>query len=330
MNRNAKIYIAGHTGLVGSALVRALKNSGHTNLIYKTAKELDLTRQAEVEKFFAEEKPEYVFLAAAKVGGILANNTYPADFIHINLAIQTNVIHSAYLHGVKRLLFLGSSCIYPKNCPQPMHEKHLLSGYLEPTNEPYALAKIAGLKMCESYNRQYDTQFIAVMPTNLYGPGDNFDLQTSHVLPALIRKFHEAKMAEANEVVVWGTGNPRREFLYVDDMAAGCLFVMNLPEEKIQNHFLAYPDPCFVNLGTGEDLTIFDLAELVAEVVGFKGKIVFDSSKPDGTMQKLLEVSRLKTLGWRPQTNLKEGITQAYNWYRQNLLVTEPAPRRSK
>ena len=249
MNKTSKIYIAGHTGLVGSALTRKLTADGHTNLIYRTIDELDLTRQAAVESFFAAEKPEYVFLAAAKVGGIHANNTYPAEFIYSNLVIQTNVIHAAYKHGVKRLLFLGSSCIYPKLCPQPMKEEHLLTGLLEPTNEPYALAKIAGIKMCESYNRQYGTQFIAVMPTNLYGPNDNFDLQTSHVMPALIRKFHEAKISNQPEVIVWGTGTPRREFLYVDDMAAGCVFLMNLDDATIKRELLSYPKPCFVNLG---------------------------------------------------------------------------------
>jgi GDP-L-fucose synthase len=317
MNKNAKIYIAGHTGLVGSALMRCLKKNGYTNLVFRDIDELDLTRQADVEKFFAAEKPEYVFLAAAKVGGIMANNKYPADFIHINLAIQNNVIHSSYLHGVKRLLFLGSSCIYPKHCPQPMKEEHLLSGYLEPTNEPYAIAKIAGIKMCESYNRQYGTQFVAVMPTNLYGPGDNFDLETSHVMPALIRKFHEAKEQGKPEVEVWGTGKPRREFLYVDDMADGCLFVMNLPDEKIKNELLSYPKPCFVNLGTGKDVSIKELAQTVAEVVGYNGKIKFDTTKPDGTPQKLLDVSRLFSLDWHSHTELNPGIENAYKCFRQ-------------
>ena len=312
MNKTSKIYIAGHTGLVGSALTRKLTADGHTNLIYRTIDELDLTRQAAVESFFAVEKPEYVFLAAAKVGGIHANNTYPAEFIYSNLVIQTNVIHAAYKYGVKRLLFLGSSCIYPRDCPQPMQEEHLLTGLLEPTNEPYALAKIAGIKMCESYNRQYGTQFIAVMPTNLYGPNDNFDLQTSHVMPALIRKFHEAKISNQPEVIVWGTGTPRREFLYVDDMAAGCVFLMNLDDATIKRELLSYPKPCFVNLGTGEDITITDLAALIAKVAGFKGKLVFDSSKPDGTPRKLLDVSRLHALGWQPEVSLESGITKAY------------------
>jgi GDP-L-fucose synthase len=318
MNKTSKIYIAGHTGLVGSALVRRLSDDGHTNLVYRSIDELDLTRQADVEAFFAAEKPEYVFLAAAKVGGIHANNTYPADFIYINLAIQNNIIHSAYKHGVKRLLFLGSSCIYPRDCPQPMQEEHLLTGILEPTNEPYALAKIAGIKMCESYNRQYGTQFIAVMPTNLYGPNDNFDLQTSHVMPALIRKFHEAKISNQPEAVVWGSGTPRREFLYVDDMAAGCVFVMNLPDEAVKAHLLNYPQPCFVNLGTGEDITIADLASLIAKVTGFTGKLVFDASKPDGTPRKLLDVTRLKALGWKPKVLLESGITKAYEAFIKN------------
>ena len=319
MNKNAKIYIAGHRGLVGSALVRSLKSLGYDNLVLKTFDELDLTVQSDVNAFFAKEKPEYVFLAAAKVGGINANNTYPAEFIYQNLAIQNNIIHSAWKNDVKRLLFLGSSCIYPKNCPQPMKEEHLLSGYLEPTNEPYAIAKIAGIKMCESYNRQYGTKFVAVMPTNLYGPGDNFDLETSHVLPALIRKFHEAKEANASEVVVWGTGKPRREFLYVDDMAEACVYVMNLDDNKLSNELLQYPKPCFVNLGSGSDLSILELAEIVAEITDFKGKIVFDTSKPDGTMQKLLDVSRLTSLGWQAKTQLKDGIRKAYNFWKSKF-----------
>lgn len=308
ISKSAKIYIAGHTGLVGSALVRALTAAGHTNIVYRTSKELDLTRQAEVEAFFAAEKPEYVFLAAAKVGGIHANNTLPAEFAYSNLCIQNNVIHSAWKHGVKRLLFLGSSCIYPRDCPQPMREEHLLSGPLEPTNEPYAIAKIAGLKMCEAYNRQYGTQFVAVMPTNLYGPGDNFDLQTSHVLPALLRKFVEATAANLPEVIIWGTGTPRREFLFVDDMAAGCLHVMNLDDATFERELLSYPRPCFMNLGCGEDISIAELAALIAEVTGFKGRLVFDTSKPDGTPRKLLDISRLRALGWSPQTPLTEGL----------------------
>ncbi len=319
MNRNSKIYIAGHTGLVGSALTRRLAADGHVNLIYCTFEQLDLSRQADVEAFFAAEKPEYVFLAAAKVGGIHANNTYPAEFIYSNLAIQNNIIHSAYKYGVKRLLFLGSSCIYPKLCPQPMKEEHLLTGLLEPTNEPYALAKIAGIKMCESYNRQYGTQFIAVMPTNLYGPNDNFDLQTSHVMPALIRKFHEAKLAGHPEAVVWGTGTPRREFLHVDDMAAGCVFLMNLDDAIIKRELLSYPKPCFVNLGTGEDITIADLAALIAKTTGFTGRLVFDSSKPDGTPRKMLDVSRLHALGWQPKVSLEAGIGKAVEAFKSSL-----------
>lgn len=321
MHKDAKIYVAGHTGLVGSALIRCLTKLGHTNLIFRTSSELDLTIQADVEKFFTTEKPEYVFLAAAKVGGINANNTYPAEFIHINLAIQNNIIHSAWKHGVKRLLFLGSSCIYPKNCPQPMKEEHLLSGYLEPTNEPYAIAKIAGIKMCEAYNRQYGTQFIAVMPTNLYGPGDNFNLETSHVLPALIRKFHEAKLNNEPEVVVWGTGKAKREFLFVDDMAEGCIFVMNLDDEKVNAQFKSLPSSssstssCFVNLGIGIELTVSELSDLIANVVGFTGEVVYDTSKPDGTLQKLLDISSLDSLGWQAKTQLYDGIVSTYKWF---------------
>lgn len=315
MEKSAKIYIAGHTGLVGSALTRALKADGYHNLVYRTLEELDLTRQADVEAFFATEKPEYVFLAAARVGGIYANNTYPAEFIYQNLAIQNNIIHSAYLNKVKRLLFLGSSCIYPRECPQPMKEEHLLTGLLEVTNEPYAIAKIAGIKMCESYNRQYKTQFIAVMPTNLYGPNDNFDLHTSHVLPALIRKFYEAKEKGLSEVVVWGTGIPRREFLYVDDMAAGCLFIMNLEDAKLENVLLNYPKPCFVNLGTGEDISIADLANLVAKIIGYNGIILYDQTKPDGTQRKLLDVKSLLKLGWKPKVSLENGICKVVEFF---------------
>ena len=317
MPKTAKIHIAGHTGLVGSALVRTMTAAGYTNLLYRTSKELDLTRQADVEAFFAAEKPEYVFLAAAKVGGIHANNTYPAEFAYSNLCIQNNVIHSAWRYGVKRLLFLGSSCIYPRECPQPMREEYLLTGPLEPTNEPYAIAKIAGLKMCEAYNRQYGTQFVAVMPTNLYGPGDNFDLQTSHVLPALLRKFVEATAANLPEVTIWGTGTPRREFLYVDDMADGCLHVMNLDDATLQREFLSYPKPCFVNLGTGEDISIADLAALIARTTGFKGRIVFDHSKPDGTPRKLLDVSRMHSYGWRAKIAMVDGILKTADYFGQ-------------
>ncbi|MEJ2471742.1 MAG: GDP-L-fucose synthase [Desulfuromonadales bacterium] len=318
MNKNSKIFIAGSDGLVGSAIVRRLQRGGYTNLLTPEIDALDLTDLRAVSAFFEREKPEYVFLAAALVGGIHANNTYPADFIHVNLSIQNCVIDQAYRHGVKRLLFLGSSCIYPKNAPQPMGEDALLTGLLEPTNEPYAIAKIAGLKMCEAYNRQYGTQFMAVMPTNLYGPGDNFHPQNSHVLPALIRRFHEAKQDLADKVVVWGTGTPMREFLYVDDMADGCVFVMELDDEPISRELLSYPKPCFLNLGTGVDVTIRELAETVMDVVGFHGTLEFDTSKPDGTMRKLLNVSRTTELGWRAQTPLREGIEKTYTWFLQH------------
>ncbi len=315
MDKGARIFVAGSNGLVGSALVHRLRASGYTNQLLPEINELDLTNQQAVADFFQQNKPDYVLLAAAKVGGIHANNTYPAEFIQINLAIQNNVIHNSWLHGVKRLLFLGSSCIYPKLAPQPMKEEHLLTGLLEPTNEPYALAKIAGIKQCESYNRQYGTKFIAVMPTNLYGPGDNFHPENSHVLPALIRRFHEAKIQNASEVVVWGTGTPRRELLYVDDMAAGCLFLMELSDEKIAPELLSYPKPCFVNLGTGQDVTIRELAEIVSRVVGFGGNLVFDASKPDGTPRKLQDVSRMHGLGWRHEVELEEGIRRTYRWF---------------
>lgn len=319
MPKGARIFVAGSKGLVGSALVRQLRSRGYNDLLLPEIDELDLTSQRAVADFFKKEQPEYVLLAAAKVGGIHANNTYPADFIYINLTIQNNVIHQSYENGVKRLLFLGSSCIYPKLSPQPMKEEHLLTGLLEPTNEPYAIAKIAGIKMCESYNRQFGTKFIAVMPTNLYGPGDNFHPENSHVLPALIRRFHEAKVANAPEVVVWGTGTPRRELLYVDDMAAGCLFLMELPEEKLAPELLSYPKPCFVNLGTGEDVTIRELAETVQSAVGFKGKLVFDTTKPDGTPRKLQDVTRIHGLGWHAEVPLREGIERSYGWFIDNI-----------
>lgn len=315
MNKDAKIFVAGARGLVGSALVRHLQQQGYNNLLTPDRQQLDLTDQQAVALFFQQEKPDYVLLAAAKVGGIHANNTYPAEFIYSNLAIQNNIIHQSYLHGVKRLLFLGSSCIYPKLAPQPMKEEHLLTGPLEPTNEPYAIAKIAGIKMCEAYNRQYGTQFIAVMPTNLYGPHDNFHPENSHVLPALIRRFHEAKQQQAAEVVVWGSGTPRRELLYVDDMAAGCLFLMELADDMVTAELLNYPTPCFVNLGTGEDVTIRELAETVQQVVGYEGKLVFDTSKPDGTPRKLQDVSRMHSMGWRHTVGLEEGIRQTYAWF---------------
>ncbi|MBA3005545.1 MAG: GDP-L-fucose synthase [Proteobacteria bacterium] len=318
MNLQDKIYIAGHRGLVGSALMRQLQAKGYNNLITRTHDELDLTDQSAVRDFFAAENPDYVFLAAAKVGGIHANNTYPAEFIYSNLTIQSNVIHEAYRGGVKRLLFLGSSCIYPRDCPQPMKEEYLLTGPLESTNRPYALAKIAGIEMCWAYNRQYGTRFMAVMPTNLYGPNDNYDLNNSHVLPALIRKMHEAKQRGDKEVVVWGTGTPRREFLYSDDMAEACLYLLEQPEEKLQSLFRDKQPP-LVNVGCGEDLTIRELAELVRDVVGFPGNLTFDPSKPDGTMRKLLDVSRINALGWQRKVPLKEGIAFSY----QDMLGKE-------
>jgi GDP-L-fucose synthase len=310
MQQGSRIYVAGHRGLVGSALMRSLEGAGYGNLIGRTHAELDLTDAVAVRAFLAAERPEYVFLAAAKVGGILANDTYPAEFIEENLAIQTNVIHEAWKAGVKRLLFLGSSCIYPRDCPQPIKEEYLLTGPLESTNRAYAIAKIAGIEMCWSYNRQYGTRFLAVMPTNLYGPGDNYDLQNSHVLPALIRKMHEARERGATEVTVWGTGRPRREFLYSDDMAGACLFLMGLPDGAFDAQTAQYPP--LLNIGCGTDLSIRELAELVAGVVGFRGALVFDTAKPDGTPRKLLDVSRMSALGWRPTVALEAGVRKAY------------------
>lgn len=304
MEKDAKIYVAGHQGLVGGAIFRRVKAAGFGHLIYRSLEELDLRNQGAVADFFQQERPEYIFLAAAKVGGIHANSTYPGEFIYDNLQIQNNIIHQAYVNKVKKLLFLGSSCIYPKFCPQPMKEEHLLDGKLEPTNEPYAVAKIAGIKMCQAYNRQYGTCFISLMPTNLYGPGDNFDLLDSHVIPALMRKCHEAKVAGAKEVVIWGTGSPCREFLYVGDLADACLFLME-----------NYEGSEIVNVGVGQDLSIRELAELVAQVVGFKGELAFDPSKPDGTPRKLLEVSRLHAMGWRAQMPLEEGLRRTYEWF---------------
>ena len=344
MKKSAKIYVAGHRGLVGAALMRRLRMEGYTNIITRTHGELDLIRQDRVEAFFKEEKPDYVFLAAAKVGGIWGNNMYPAQFIYENIAIQTNIIHASYFNEVKKLLFLGSSCIYPKHCPQPIKEEALLSDYLEPTNEPYAIAKIAGIKMCQSYNRQYKTRYISVMPNNLYGPNDNFNLETSHVLPAMVRKFHLAKLAAAGDwqgvqkdeaargtipddiktslgldpithqsidpstrqpaVILWGTGSPRREFLHVDDLADACLFLMNHYDES---------EP--INIGWGEDQTIRELAETISDIVGYKGPIKWDSAKPDGTPQKLLDVSRLTEKGWQAKVNLADGIRDVYRWY---------------
>ena len=315
MDKNAKIYIAGHRGLVGSALVRNLQAKGYSNLLLRTHAELDLTDAEATGAFLRSEKPDYVFLAAAKVGGILANNNYPADFIRDNLAIQNNVIEQSYAAGVKRLLFLGSSCIYPRDCPQPIKEEYLLTGPLEPTNRPYALAKIAGIEMCWSYNRQYGTHYLAVMPTNLYGPGDNYHPENSHVIPGLIRKFHEAKINSAETVNVWGTGKPRREFLYSDDMADACVFVMNLPDAEFaqllgadRNDGLAP----LINIGTGQDLTIQELAEEVRQTTGFEGKIAFDTTKPDGTMRKLTDVGRLNKMGWKATTSLQAGLQKAY------------------
>lgn len=310
----SRIYVAGHRGLVGSALVRRLTELGYGNFLLRTHAELDLTDQAAVRDFFAAERPEFVFLAAAKVGGIHANNTYPAEFIRQNLAIQTNVIHEAWRSGVRRLLFLGSSCIYPRDCPQPISEEYLLTGPLEPTNRPYALAKIAGIEMCWSYNRQYGTRFLAAMPTNLFGPGDNFDLQNSHVLPALIRKMHEAKTQGVQEVVVWGSGNPRRELMYNLDMADACVHLMRLPEDRF-DRIVAADQPPLINIGVGEDVTIRELAELTARLVGFKGRLVFDASKPDGTPRKLLDVGRLHGLGWRASTRLEQGVQETYEWF---------------
>jgi GDP-L-fucose synthase len=318
LDSKSKIYVAGHRGLVGSAIVRNLHEKGYKNILARTHAELDLTDQAATEAFFARERPEYVFLAAAKVGGILANNRYPAVFIHENLVIQSNVIHAAYRNQAKRLMFLGSSCIYPKLAPQPMKEEYLLTGPLEPTNRPYALAKIAGIEMCWSYNRQYGTKFLAAMPTNLYGPGDNYDLNNSHVIPALIRKFHEAKQAGKKEVVVWGTGNPRREFLYSDDMADACVFLMTLPDEDYVSLLGSDEtetgkfEPPLVNIGAGNDITIKALAEMVGDTIGFKGEIIFDTSKPDGTPRKLMDVTRLKHIGWSSSTPLNQGVGRAY------------------
>ncbi len=316
MNKDSKIYIAGHRGLVGSAIVRQLENRGFNNLVTRTHKELDLTEQEQVRSFFAKEKPEYVILAAAKVGGIHANNTYPAEFIYQNLMIESNIIDAAYRNGVERLLFLGSSCIYPKAVEQPMREDALLTGVLEPTNEPYAIAKIAGIKLCESYNRQYGTDYRSVMPTNLYGPGDNFHSENSHVIPALMRRFHEAKINGDSEVVIWGSGNPKREFLHVDDMAAASLFVLELDQATYQQN--TQPMLSHINVGSGVDCTIRDLAEIMKDVVGFQGKLVFDASKPDGTPRKLMDVSRLRALGWEYAIPLDEGLAGSYEWYVEN------------
>jgi GDP-L-fucose synthase len=316
MDQHAKIYVAGHRGLVGSALMRNLEGRGYSNFVTRTHAQLDLTVQAEVEAFFELEQPDYVFLAAARVGGIHANNEYPAEFIRDNLAIQTNIIHAAWKNKVTRLLFLGSSCIYPKLAPQPMKEEHLLTGPLEPTNRPYALAKIAGIEMCWSYNRQYGTQYLAVMPTNLYGPGDNYHPENSHVIPALIRRFHEAKLSNAPSVAIWGTGTPRREFLYSEDMADACVYLMNLPDEQFKPLLAADRNdglPPLVNIGVGHDLTVRELAETVKDVVGYEGAIEFDTSKPDGTPRKLMDVGRLNAMGWKASTTMQDGLAVAYS-----------------
>lgn len=307
MNKDSKIFVAGHKGLVGSAITRNLEKQGYKNLILKTRRELDLMDQGAIASFFVKEKPEYVFLAAAKVGGIKANSDFPADFILSNLTIQDNVIEQCHKNNVKKLLFLGSSCIYPRECPQPIKEGYLLSGPLEKTNEAYAIAKIAGIIMCQSYNTQFGTNYISVMPTNLYGPNDNFDYETSHVLPALIRKFHDAKVENKEEVIIWGTGKARREFLYVEDLADACVFLMN-----------NYDEGEIINIGAGEDLTIKELAEKIKKVVGYKGKIGHDTSKPDGTPQKLLDVSKLHSLGWKHKVELEEGLSKTYNWFLNN------------
>lgn len=310
MKNDSKIYVAGHQGLVGSSIMRRLRAEGYNNFVLRTHQEIDLEIQRDVEELFNSERPEYVFLAAARVGGIFANNTYPADFIYNNLIIQSNVINAAYKFGVKKLLFLGSSCIYPKFAPQPMKEEHLLTGKLEPTNEPYAIAKIAGILMCQAYNRQYGTNFISVMPTNLYGPNDNFDLMDSHVLPALIRKFHDAKVEGKPYVEVWGTGNPRREFLYVDDLAEACLFLMD-----------SYNESEIINIGVGEDIAIKELAKIIKEVIDYNGEIRFDSNKPDGSPRKLLDTGRIRALGWMPKTSLREGIEKTYKWYKSQVEI---------
>lgn len=312
MEKQSKIYVAGHCGLVGSAIVRKLGNEGYSNLILRTRGELDLLDQRFVRDFFNREKPEYVFLAAARVGGILVNKTRKADFIYENLQIQNNVVHSAWESGAKKLLFLGSSCIYPKLCPQPIKEDYFMTGSLEETNDAYATAKIAGIKMCQNFNEQYGTNFISVMPTNLYGPRDNFDLKTSHVLPAMIRKFHEAKVNNMSDVVLWGTGSPKREFLYVDDLADAVLFLMN-----------NYSDSEIVNIGTGEDVSIKELADRVKKIVGFSGDITWDSTKPDGTPRKLLDIGKLRHLGWLPKVDLSDGIRMTYDWYLRNQVSSQ-------
>lgn len=321
MRRSAKIFVAGHRGLVGSALVRCLERSGYTNILKRSRAELDLGDAPAVRKFFDDERPEYVMLAAAKVGGILANETYPAEFIHSNLAVQTNVIHECWRHEVKRLLFLGSSCVYPRQCPQPIREEYLLTGELEPTNRAYALAKIAGIEMCAAYNRQYGTKYLAAMPTNLYGPGDNYDLASSHVLPALIRKCHEARLNGAAELALWGSGSPRREFLHSDDMAEACVFLMELPEDAFARIAVGSPGFPLINIGAGTDQTIEELARLVAQVVGFAGRFSWDRSKPDGVPRKLLSSDRLHGLGWRQKIDLRQGLQRTYGEFLSSLAA---------
>lgn len=323
MQKSAKIFVAGHRGLVGSAITRHLMDLGYSNLVLRTRQELDLMEEREVQHFFAAERPEYVFLAAAKVGGILANKTYHADFLTQNLKIQTNIIYESYRANVKRLLFLGSSCIYPKLAPQPIKETYLLTGPLESTNRAYAIAKIAGIEMCSSYNQQYGTSFLSAMPTNLYGPEDQYDLNNSHVIPAMIRKMHEAKIGNAGQVALWGTGSPRREFLYSEDAANACVFLMNLPDSAFESIGKSSEAPYLVNVGCGEDVTIRELAELIADVVGFHGEISFDASKPDGTPRKLLDVTRLSTLGWKPRVGLRQGLENTYKNYLESAIVLE-------
>lgn len=318
MDKHARIFVAGHRGMVGSAIVRRLQTEGYHNLLLRTRAELDLRSQTAVATFFQAERPEYVFLAAAKVGGILANSSYPAEFIHENLLIQDNAIHNAWLQGVKRLLFLGSTCIYPKHAPQPIREEHLLTSPLEPSNDAYAIAKIAGIYQCRSYNRQYGTKFLAAMPNNLYGPNDNFDLEKSHVLPALIRKFHEAKQSGSAAVTVWGSGTPLREFLHVDDLADACFFLMNLDKTGYDALLADEAAPALINVGSGQEVSIRDLALLVQEIVGFEGELIFDTSKPDGTPRKLADASRIHALGWQHRIGLKEGIRGVYEWFMEH------------
>jgi len=322
MQSNAKIFVAGHRGMVGSAIVRTLQGAGYSNLLLRSRTELDLCSQREVETFFSQERPEYVFLAAARVGGIIANSNYKGEFIHDNLMIQNNIIHNSWIAGVTRLLFLGSTCIYPKFAPQPMKEEYLLTGSLEPTNDAYAIAKIAGIYQCRSYNLQYGTRYLSAMPNNLYGPNDNFDLETSHVLPAMIRKFHEAKQRGDVSVTIWGTGTPLREFLQVDDLAAACVFLMNLDDSRYDALLNDPVAPALINVGSGQEISIRDLALLVQDVVGFTGGLVFDTDKPDGTPRKLADSSRIHGLGWRHSVELRDGVAGAYRWYLENCAET--------